>query len=256
MSNISRFPPSAKTVHVEAEIPASQLTEFSEAVVALVAGERPRMDTLDRDLAAITRQAMTALKTIETAINDHPTSGQARRMVRFLAGVYNGADYPFDLTDLRALDTELANACLDYLNYDRIAKAEVHTHLPGGGAQMQRWIAAGGITPPVRLREDTQARLVALAERSSDDSARYLQRALEDFLAPREATKFGGLQTQRANSGESEMIHHIRRLSDPVVASLCGAEDGPWKSTAFHFSRDLSPDCHDAMLERRALMEE
>lgn len=166
MSNISRFPPSAKTVHVEADIPASQLTEFNEAIVALVAGERPRMDNLDRDVAAISRRAMAALTTIEMAINNNPTTGQARRLVRFLAGVYNGTDFPFDLTDLRALDTELANACLDYLNYDRLAKAEVHTHLQGGGAQMQRWILASGTTPKLPLKEETRARVVALAQRT------------------------------------------------------------------------------------------
>jgi hypothetical protein len=27
---------------------------------------------------------------------------------------------------------EGANACIDYLNYDRLAEAEMHTHLPGG----------------------------------------------------------------------------------------------------------------------------
>ena len=69
-------------------------------------------------LAWIVRRAMAALEKIETAIEAYPRTGQARRLVKFLAGIYNGEDYPFDLTELRALDTELANACLDYLNYD------------------------------------------------------------------------------------------------------------------------------------------
>jgi hypothetical protein len=64
---------------------------------------------------------------IETAIRQNPTTGQAGRLVRFLAGVYNGQDYPFDLTDLRALDTRLANACLDYLNYDRNVRRSIST---------------------------------------------------------------------------------------------------------------------------------
>jgi len=34
------------------------------------------------------------------------------------------------------------------LNYDRLAKVEVHTHLPGGGRQINRWIQDNG----VRLR--------------------------------------------------------------------------------------------------------
>ena len=118
MSNITRLPPSGRKVHVEADIPASQLDEFDRAITAIAAGERPRMDTLARDEGEIVRRAMAALEKIEAAIEAHPGTGQARRLVKFLAGVYNGEDYPFDLTELRALDTELANACLDYLNYD------------------------------------------------------------------------------------------------------------------------------------------
>ena len=60
MSNVTRLPPSGKRVHVEADIPASQLDEFNRTVTALIAGER--------------------------------------------------------------LDTELANACLDYLNYARLGE--------------------------------------------------------------------------------------------------------------------------------------
>lgn len=124
MSNVTRLPPHAKTIHVEAEIPISQRDEFERAIVDIIAGERPRMDTLDRDVTAITRRALEALKVIETAIHSHPTTGGARRLLKFLAGVYNGQDYPFDLTELRGLDTGLANACLDYLNYDRYVPSE------------------------------------------------------------------------------------------------------------------------------------
>ena len=59
------------------------------------------MDALDRDVEAITRRGLAALKVIETAIKSHPTTGGARRLVKFLAGVYNGQDDPFDLTELR-----------------------------------------------------------------------------------------------------------------------------------------------------------
>jgi len=47
-------PPSPKTVHVEADVPASQLDEFERAVVEIVAGERPRMDALERERAPST----------------------------------------------------------------------------------------------------------------------------------------------------------------------------------------------------------
>ena len=147
MSNVTRLPPSGKKVHVEADIPASQLDEFDRAITAIAAGERPRMDTLARDEGEIVRRAMAALERIEAAIEAHPGTGQARRLVKFLAGVYNGEDYPFDLTELRALDTELANACLDYLNYDRLGKREVRKHLKNGDRDLHRWLERYDLLP-------------------------------------------------------------------------------------------------------------
>jgi len=128
MSNVTRLPAFSKTVHVEADIPVSQRDEFDQAMIGILAGERLRMDALERDENAIETRALSALKVIESAISEHPTTGGARRLVRFLAGLYNGQDYPFDLTELRALDMRLANACLDYLNYDRLGLREVHTN--------------------------------------------------------------------------------------------------------------------------------
>jgi hypothetical protein len=104
-------------------------------------------EVLENDIQAIMDRAQDALQIIETAIGNNPTSGQAGRLVRFLAGLYNGSDYPFDLTDLRALDTRLANACLDYLNYDRLGKREVHRHLTGGDRRLHQWLEDYGIKP-------------------------------------------------------------------------------------------------------------
>jgi hypothetical protein len=145
---ITQFPPRLrppKTVHVEADIPASQLDEFQCAIAAIVAGERLRMDALVRDEGSIYARAMEALQAIEASINAHPTTGQSRRLVRFLAGVYNGQDYPFDLTELRGLHTRLANACVDYLNYDRLGRKEVHKHLAHGDRDLHRWLEQCGV---------------------------------------------------------------------------------------------------------------
>jgi hypothetical protein len=108
------------------------------------------MDAMVRDEASIHTRAMQALQAIESTINEHPTTGQSRRLVRFLAGVYNGQDYPFDLTELRGLDTRLANACLDYLNYDRLGKMEVHKHLANSDRDLHRWLEQYGIEPAPR----------------------------------------------------------------------------------------------------------
>jgi hypothetical protein len=119
-------PPPLKTVHVEANIPVSQLDEFELALVEIAGGERPRMDTLLRDEGSIQTRAILALQAIEANIQAHPT-------------------YPFDLTVLRSLDTRLANACLDYLNYDRLGKKEVHKHLANGDRELHRWLKEYGI---------------------------------------------------------------------------------------------------------------
>lgn len=127
-------------------------------------------------------RARPALEIIETAIRQNPTTGQAGRLVRFLAGLYNGNDYPVDLTDLRALDTRLANACLDYLNYDRLGKREVHHHLAGGDDDLNRWIEDIGLDPALHL-DDTQAEAFAkLPEQAGRDRHELLQEAIDDLL--------------------------------------------------------------------------
>jgi hypothetical protein len=62
------------------------------------------------------------------------SGGQAARLVRFLASLYLKYDCPFELTDLRTLDTKLANARLDYFNYDRLGVCDLDRHLADGGA--------------------------------------------------------------------------------------------------------------------------
>jgi len=104
------------------------------------------------------------------------------RLVRFLAGLYNGSDYPFDLTDLRALDTRLANACLDYLNYDRLGKAEVHKHLQGGDRQLNQWIEDVGLEPALRLDEAQAQAFARLPDETGRERAELLREAIADLF--------------------------------------------------------------------------
>jgi hypothetical protein len=69
------------------------------------------------------------------------------RLVRFLASLYLKYDCPFELTDLRTLDTVLANACWDYLNYDRLGVCDLDRHLADGGAEVEGWIRDYGYVP-------------------------------------------------------------------------------------------------------------
>ena len=134
-------------LHVEADIPPKQRAEFWLAMSEIAAGRRPRLEALEQDVERVRARALAALALIERAIDAHLGSGQARSLVRFLAGLYNGVDYPFDLAQLRGLDPALASACLDYPNYDRLGRMEVHQHLRGGEAQLHRWLVESAIRP-------------------------------------------------------------------------------------------------------------
>ncbi len=73
-------------------------------------------------------------------------SGQCRYIARFLLGLYNGSRFPFDLTDLRAIDAELLDDCLVVLNMDaRITRQEVHTYFEDGGAKFEQLAKRWGV---------------------------------------------------------------------------------------------------------------
>ncbi len=82
-------------------------------------------------------------------------SGQCRYIARFLLGLYNGSRFPFDLTDLRAIDTELFDDCMAVLNMDaRITRQEVHTYFEDGGAKFEQLAKRWGVEDVHKLRQD------------------------------------------------------------------------------------------------------
>lgn len=112
----------------------------------------PRMD--DDQLAQWERRAQKAqaqaaqalLRLAELA--ERSDSGQARRVAKFLAGTFNGAAYPFDLFELRALDVALADdtvACIDALRW---GKADLHKLIPDGERRIAAVIASWGLDQP------------------------------------------------------------------------------------------------------------
>ena len=141
-----------------------------------------RTEALEHGTEAVMERAREALKVIEQAIREHPTTGQARRLVRFLAAIYNGYDFSFDLTELRTLDTGLANACLDYLNYDRLSKREVHHHLAGGDQELQHWIRDYGVEPRLTLNDEHAKAFAMLMEQTRREPNELLREAIDLLL--------------------------------------------------------------------------
>lgn len=84
---------------------------------------------------------MPALRRLmKVALDD---TGQSRVVGCFLLGLYNGPDYPFQLTDLRSLDMALHIDCLAVLAMDWTPVHEIHELVPHGTQifreLVQRW---------------------------------------------------------------------------------------------------------------------
>jgi len=162
-------------------------------------------ETLEHGLEAILERARMALHVIETSIRENPGTGQAGRLVRFLAAIYNGYDFAFDLTELRALDTRLANACLDYLNYDRLSKREVHHHLSGGDRELHQWIECYRVEPRIQLNDHDEqpARLLTLVKRTGSHPNELTREAFNTLLDKYERREFGSSVPQTRHARPS-----------------------------------------------------
>ena len=170
----------ALTLQVTNEAEARELQEAWEEIVS---GKKlVRAQALEHAEQAVMERARVAIERIERTIREHPGTGQVGRLVRFLAAIYNGYDFSFDLTDLRSLDTELANACLDYLSYDRLAKREVHHHLSGGDRMLQQWIRDYRVEPRLSLDERHVEAFVRLTEETGRSPNELLREAIDQLL--------------------------------------------------------------------------
>lgn len=125
--NAPPAPALSEMVHIEVDIERSQETEFRELLGELVLGHKPRSTALASETENITAQAAEAFATILEALERDPATGRApgprqcQRLTRFLAALIEPTRYTLDLTDLRAMEPVLSRACLDCLNYFRLA---------------------------------------------------------------------------------------------------------------------------------------
>ena len=89
----------------------AQLAELDAAWREIVIGQKlPRTEALEQDTEAIMERAREALAKIVRFIEQNAAASTSARLVKFIAGMYNGYDYHVDLTDLRTFDSALATA--------------------------------------------------------------------------------------------------------------------------------------------------
>ncbi len=78
-----------------------------------------------------------ALRVLWAVANGH--SGQCRFIAAFLLGLYNGARFPFDLTDLRCIDSALYEHCSAVLHMDaRVCEQEIYLYFEDGGTKFEQ----------------------------------------------------------------------------------------------------------------------
>ncbi len=102
----------------------------------------------ERASAATAKAGQAFLRLLQIA--ERSDSGQARRIALFIASVYNGAAFPFDVYELRAVDEAISDdmlACLDGLRW---AVADLHTLVPDGDQRVRRLIDSWGLQWPAQ----------------------------------------------------------------------------------------------------------
>ena len=103
---------------------------LANAMAAIQAHEQRRPAIVTAGTQALNRLVPIALR----------DSGQSRVLGRFLLGLYNGEEFPFDLTDLRSLDLILLQDCLHVLVMDYRPELEVHERIQNGSSIWQQLI--------------------------------------------------------------------------------------------------------------------
>lgn len=82
------------------------------------------------------------------------SAGQSRIVATFLLGLYNSARFPFELTELRALDDGLFEDCMLVLRMDaRLTRQEVHQYFEEGGRKFEGLATRWEVPDAVELRE-------------------------------------------------------------------------------------------------------
>jgi hypothetical protein len=98
-------------------------------------------------------------------------TGQCRHIAAFLLGLYNGTRFPFDLTDLRAIDHALFLDCIAVLRMDNTPQREVHTYFPNGGQVFEQLAEDWRIPDRLVLRRVIEAGQIPGAEHLDDARA-------------------------------------------------------------------------------------
>ena len=130
-------------VRITVDVPVDKQTEFQQLWMQILNGEdnpvSRTVEAANRTRAHVATEGVAALKRLyEIALRD---SGQCRIVASFLAGLYNGQRFPFDLTDLRCVDDAIFEDCMALLRMDaRQCEQEIHNYFDNGNERWEKMI--------------------------------------------------------------------------------------------------------------------
>jgi len=110
----------------------------------VIVAESAALDARSRQATQAGAQAFARL----LKLAEERDSGQVARIARFLAAIFDGQAFRFDLFELRAVDIAISNdmlCCLDALRWGR---ADLHTLIPDGDARVRAVIERWGLRWP------------------------------------------------------------------------------------------------------------
>lgn len=135
------IPPRSKTHRITSDVREHLLEAFQHTIAEFFAnahgGQTPAQRAAEIRAGDRDRGLDSLLQLVDM---DEGDTEQAETVAGFLAGLYNGTDYRFDLTALRAPDDDLFEHCLTVLRPDRRPTFEVHGYFPGGDRRCQQII--------------------------------------------------------------------------------------------------------------------
>jgi hypothetical protein len=136
------IPPRPKTHRITSDVPEHLLEAFQHTVTEFFTNAHGGQTSAQRAAEIRAGDRDRGLDSLLQLV-DVAEGGteQAETVAEFLAGLYNGTDYRFDLTALRALEDDLFEHCLAVLRLDHRPTVEVHGYFPGGEQRWQQIIA-------------------------------------------------------------------------------------------------------------------
>jgi hypothetical protein len=129
------------------QVPADAVPTAQACVEDLMTGRYRAAVAAEQEAVAA---GIAALHRLLERVKTHWHTGQFRRIVTFLAGLYNGTDYPFDLTEFRGVDRDIAADCFAVLKLDSLGHKKVHRYVDNGDAIWRDLIKDYALTPHVR----------------------------------------------------------------------------------------------------------